>query len=195
MSTAPIGDYEIAGLKLVIDSPAIEGVSATATTAVNGVIDPLVTTLTGSGPNSVVGRLTAALPALSLGVVGAVRARRQPVRCARPAHRSRRPAARRRLADRDRPRHRGDHRRHPGAARRERARPQQPRPEHRDPVGRGAGIDHRRSREPSRRPRRRHRGGGEQCGARCPGHARSQRGRAGARQRRHDSRGRHASPS
>lgn len=67
--SAPTGDYEIAGLRLVMDSPAIQGVAGGVETAVDGVVDPLVAGLLGSG--GIVDTLEGAVPLLTLGVVGA----------------------------------------------------------------------------------------------------------------------------
>jgi hypothetical protein len=68
--SAPTGDYEIAGLRLVIDSPAVAGVSAAAETAVDDVVDPLVDGLVGPG-GSVLSTITGAIPGATLSVVGA----------------------------------------------------------------------------------------------------------------------------
>ncbi|MEZ5190332.1 MAG: choice-of-anchor G family protein [Schumannella sp.] len=69
--TAPTGDYEIAGLRLAIDSQAVRGISAAARTAVDGVVDPLVSDLVGSGSGSLLSAVGAAAPGLTLGVLGA----------------------------------------------------------------------------------------------------------------------------
>ncbi|CAN5395772.1 hypothetical protein BH09ACT4_BH09ACT4_18180 [soil metagenome] len=67
---APTGDYEIAGLRLVIDSPAVSGIAGAVSTAVDGVVDPLVDGLVGPD-GSVLSSITGAVPALTLTTVGA----------------------------------------------------------------------------------------------------------------------------